>query len=214
MAPSTYLRRNVLKAGAATAVAATAGLAIAACDTSDSTSQNPQSSGSVSAALPTYVPFAGGIQPDFPGSADGVLPCYTSYPRSPKAVYEGRPLDGDEVKIFGSTGGLVPQPLERNDYWQELNTRSGGTLDFVITPSTDYPSKLATLLAGNDLPDVVSFLPGLVPQLPRVLKAVFHDLTEYLAGDAIKKYPFLANIQHPADSVAQCHPQRRGLRTA
>ncbi|RCK71239.1 hypothetical protein DT076_01965 [Desertihabitans brevis] len=55
------------------------------------------------------------------------------------------------------------------------------------------PTKFDTTVAGGDLPDVV-YVPTDVAQLPRLMEAKFHDLTELLSGDAVAEYPALANL--------------------
>ena len=64
-------------------------------------------------------------------------------------------------------------------------------------PLSDCPVKLATLLAGGDLPDYVWFPlnpPAQIPQLPELVKSKFQDLTEYLSGDNIKQFTNLGNV--------------------
>jgi len=65
-----------------------------------------------------------------------------------------------------------------------------------ITPLADYQTtKLATIIASNDLPDILFIAPGtVVAGLPEFLQAKCADLTPYLAGDAVKDYPNLANF--------------------
>jgi putative aldouronate transport system substrate-binding protein len=56
-------------------------------------------------------------------------------------------------------------------------------------------------VAGGDFPDYLQ-LYGQVPQLPSMLAAKCQDLTKYLSGDAVKDYPYLANI--PPDYWKTC----------
>src|SRR5262249_4528672 len=65
----------------------------------------------------------------------------------------------------------------------------------------DYAAKLSTLMAGDDLPDIICFLGALsgattilsaVPGGYQFLQAKATDLTPYLAGDAAKAYSNLA----------------------
>ncbi len=69
-----------------------------------------------------------------------------------------------------------------------------------MATAADYTAKLTVVIAGDDLPEVVALRP--VGDLPKLLKARFTDLTEHLSGDAIKKYPGLANI--PTASWKSC----------
>lgn len=90
--------------------------------------------------------------------------------------------------------GALPPALDRNQYWQELNARLNIDWKPSLTPGDQFPSKVAATIAGGDLPDLVQLLHRGVPQLPGVLEHFFADLTPYLSGDAVKKYPALANI--------------------
>jgi putative aldouronate transport system substrate-binding protein len=64
-----------------------------------------------------------------------------------------------------------------------------------IVAQADYVVTLPTVLAGQDLPDIMYISPTVViPQLPTFFKSKMADLTPYLSGDAIKDYPNLANI--------------------
>ncbi|HEU0167867.1 MAG TPA: extracellular solute-binding protein, partial [Chloroflexota bacterium] len=146
--------------------------------------------------LPTYVPFAGGPKPDFPGSSDGVvLPAYLTYPKDqPKTVPQpfGK---GEDVNTMMSTTQAVPTPVDQNPAWQQVNKEMG--VNFKMTPAqiADYPVKLNATIAGGQLPDLMSISTGtIVANLPGFLDALCQDLTPFLSGDAIKDYPNLANI--------------------
>jgi putative aldouronate transport system substrate-binding protein len=63
-----------------------------------------------------------------------------------------------------------------------------------MVPTAEYNTKLATTIAGSDIPDMV-FLSSLqILGIPQFLQKACADLTPYVAGDAIKEYPNLANI--------------------
>ncbi len=77
-------------------------------------------------------------------------------------------------------------------------------LQLTIVPTPDMPTKFATLVAGNDLPDLIepattlpNGLPAGIGNLPAFLAAKCQNLDEFLAGDAVNEYPFLANIPTP-----------------
>src|SRR5204863_6637049 len=78
-------------------------------------------------------------------------------------------------------------------------------VQFHVVQPVHYPIKLATVMATDDLPDVILFSGGLnvniggaggggTANLPTFLQTKCADLTPYLSGDAIKDYPFLAAI--------------------
>ena len=58
--------------------------------------------------------------------------------------------------------------------------------------NADWEQKFATVIAGNDLPDMLQT--RVVANFPQLLDKRFTRLDEFLSGDAIKDYPNLANI--------------------
>src|SRR5699024_4308840 len=89
---------------------------------------------------------------------------------------------------------------KNNKFWQEMNTRVGSPLDISLTSSGDYDAKFATVVAGNQLPDM--YLVGRMTSLPKFMTSKAADLTDHLGGDKILDYPALANI--PTESWRQC----------
>ena len=93
-----------------------------------------------------------------------------------------------------------PTPFENNPAWQEINKQLNVDFKMNIVAPGDYVAKLATVMAGNDMPDLLFFYYNLqtaitaVAGVPQFLDSQGADLTPYLAGDAIKDYPSLANI--------------------
>ncbi|MFD0511294.1 hypothetical protein ACFQ0Q_13590 [Streptomyces aureus] len=64
-----------------------------------------------------------------------------------------------------------------------------------MVPDADFRTKMATLFAGDDLPDIINIGGGYVlPREAQFVKSRCEDLTEYLSGDAVKDYPNLAGI--------------------
>lgn len=151
------------------------------------------------AVFPSYVPYDG-ITPDLKGEG-GVSDAMLHYPADPKKVTDGPPGDGDDVGIFTLSTNPVPPGLDKNDYWKELNTRLGFDLKVSVVPS-DFADRFQTAIAGDRLPDIFAYFPGDVPSLPSMLAERAADLTGLLAGDAVTKYPFLANI--PTESWQSC----------
>ena len=106
------------------------------------------------------------------------------------------PLRGGEVTGYVSTVSPPPPPMEQNPAWQEVNKQLGGTLKLTIASSADYPTKLNTVIAGDDLPELIYINPAthnLANQLA-FLQAKMADLTPYLGGDAVRDFPNLANF--------------------
>ena len=110
-------------------------------------------------------------------------------------------LESQECSIADTT------PFDQNPAWQEVNRQLNATVQFNIVPNpADYPVKLATLMAGSDLPDLLYLQRGLsaAANLTVFLQNQCADLTPYLAGDAAKDYPYLAAIPTFAWQNAGC----------
>src|SRR6266508_1775786 len=146
--------------------------------------------------LPTRV-ILQGIKPDLPGSDDGLIdPAFVNYPANPVKSVADTPGRGGDVNVTTWTTSAAPTPMDSNALWQAVNKELGVNLNISIQPQADYPTvKLPTIIAGNDLPDILYIATtAVIPQLPAFLKSKMADLTPYLSGDAIKDYPNLANF--------------------
>jgi putative aldouronate transport system substrate-binding protein len=145
--------------------------------------------------LPTFIPFQGPT-PDLAGNASGVPPTYFAYPKTAVKTVSGPVGKGDEVTLAGKFIGQPVNPLDQNVAWQEMNKQVGANLKFMMYPNQDYPTRLQTLIAGNQLPDIFveQFQASTMQSEPEFLESQCSDLTPYLAGDAIKDYPNLANL--------------------
>ncbi|MGD7788916.1 extracellular solute-binding protein [Propionibacteriaceae bacterium Y1700] len=178
-------RRAVL--GGGLAVAATA--ALSGCRSS----KDPGATQSRNAAvqLPTYVKYEG-VTPDYKGNAvlnDG----FKKFPESLVKGVEQAPGDGKPISFMTNIPGALPPGKDQNKFWQELNTQLGSDLEISMATNDEYPTKFQTRVASGDLPDIVNVPVG-TARMPELLAASCVDLTEHLAGDAVKKYPFLANL--------------------
>jgi putative aldouronate transport system substrate-binding protein len=146
--------------------------------------------------LPTYVAFSG-AKPDAPGSPDGMIDAgYAAYPSTrPKSV-QSTPGDGSDINIMTYTAGAVPNALDQNPGWQEVNKQVGANLKVNMTPFADYfGTKLQVTIAGGELPDLFFIIadPG-ITLVPEFFQAKVADLTPHVSGDAVKEYPNLAAI--------------------
>src|SRR6266540_5806457 len=151
--------------------------------------------------IPTYAAFPNKPKPDFPSQGDPYLDGYINFPKNPvKALPAEAPGQGGTVTAM--TIGLFPPPtpFENNPAWQEINKQLNVDFRMNIVAPGDYEAKLATVMAGNDLPDLLFFYYNLqtaittVAGVPQFLAAQAADLTPYLAGDAVKDYPNLAAL--------------------
>jgi putative aldouronate transport system substrate-binding protein len=146
--------------------------------------------------LPTYMPSASGVRPDLPSTGPNISDAYASYPKDPPKVNRDTPGRGGEVTTH--VGAYYPPntPLDQNPAWQEVNRQLGVTVRMDPVSLTDLFTKTATMMAGDTLPDLMSFSQGwnASPNLPQFVEAKCADLTPYLSGDAVKAYPNLAAI--------------------
>jgi putative aldouronate transport system substrate-binding protein len=181
-------------AGLATPTSATAAAEAASTRTAPVTRPASVVSKSGRLALPMYIP-PNSPRPDVEGGAI-TPPGYTRYPAKLIRSVGDPPARGGEINVVTQTLGTVPPGMDVNPIWQEMNKRVGATLKISITPFADYGAKLPTILASNDMPDLL-FLPRgqPVPGFAQFLEAKAADLTPFLSGDGIKEYPNLA--AHP-----------------
>jgi putative aldouronate transport system substrate-binding protein len=199
----TFSRRRLI----VTAAAGTALPLLAACTAGVPAAPTAPPSGSTSAskpasALPTYMPNTTGPKPDFPAAGPQYQDGFINYPKNPvKALPATPPGAGGKILAYtNNSAPAPPTPFEQNQAWQEVNKQLNADVQFTIIAQSDYLTKLATVMAGNDLPDVM-LIPGntnsgaaQIQGLTQFLQAKAADLTPYLAGDAAKDYPNLAAI--------------------
>jgi putative aldouronate transport system substrate-binding protein len=155
------------------------------------------------AVLPTYLPITNGPTPDFPAGGPSYCDGFDRYPANPaKALPSEPPGSGGPVTVFTEAALPLPTPYEQNPAWQAVNKQLNANVQFSIAAVPDYPAKLATIMAGNDLPDILSFVSitplsttlSFIPGGQQFLEAQAADLTPYLGGDAARDYPNLAAI--------------------
>lgn len=187
-------RRAFLGASAAVAVGAPL---LAACSSSASSTSKADRA----VKLPTYLKYKG-VTPDLVGSNEtGVLDGFYHYPKNPVKAIDGVPGDGKSISMMTNIPTAIPPGVGSNEFWKAVNKRVGSDLQITMSSNDDYPTKFQTVVAGGDLPDIINVPPSATDQ-PALLKAKCHELTEYLSGDAVKKYPFLANL--PTEAWKGC----------
>ena len=151
--------------------------------------------------LPTFVPFQG-PKPDLAGNAQGLDPAYYKFPSELIKSVPQPPGDGSPVSAIVYLTLAAPPAMAQNGAWQAVNKALNATLDMQLVPAADYPAKINTVLAGNDLPDfiynpTITVPVGVIAGLPQLLQSKAADLTQYLSGDAVKDYPNLAHYTNP-----------------
>jgi putative aldouronate transport system substrate-binding protein len=212
---SVTSRRGFLRVVAGGAVAGAALPLLAACgQTVPSTPSStvapgataaaaaPTGAAKPSSAYPTFMASTGGPKPDFPASGPQFEDGFSTYPKNPvKALPATPPGLGSKVLYYtNNSAPAPPTPLDQNQAWQAVNKELNAEMSFTIIAQADYLVKLATVMAGNDLPDIM-LIPGAnasgaaqVQTLTPFLAAQAADLTPFLGGDAAKDYPNLAAI--------------------
>ena len=157
-------------------------------------------------AYPTYLPVAKAPKPDYANDDPRYDPGFDNYPANPYRATQSAPGSGSIVKVLIAAYYPLPIPFEQNTTWQEINRQLNANVQMNIIAGTDYRSKLATVMASDDLPDIIHLYQGWSAgqNLPAFLKAKCADLTPYLGGDAAREYPYLAAIPTYAWKNAIC----------
>ncbi|MFE7326573.1 hypothetical protein ACFU8W_16590 [Streptomyces sp. NPDC057565] len=213
---STHLSRRGFMGAAGIAGLTVAGLSSLTACGSGATVSKGGAKASAKLKLPTYVP-AQTAPADLAGNASGLDATYLRYPKKlTKSVAEA-PGDGSRITALTETF-TTPAPAQgKNAYWQELNKRLGSQFDMtiVVEEGAGYPGKFNAIVASGDIPDLVWFPPNQgLQHVPELLDAKFHDLTPHLSGDAVKKYPNLANLPTSAWKTAVINGKIRGVAVA
>lgn len=178
---------------------------IAACSTTNS--NNAADPGKKSTP-PTYVPYES-AKPDLPGDDTGGVPAgYYHYPAEPPTFAQGPIGTGDEISAL-LQGSRVAVPQEKNGWWQHLEKEMNVKLKLNSLVSADYGNKFKVNLAGGDFPDLTQIVE--VPDMPQVLDKYFVNLSDYLSGDNVKKYPGLAALPPSAWTAGMVNGRLYGV---
>jgi putative aldouronate transport system substrate-binding protein len=167
-------------------------------------------SGKNSKALPNYVPANLLAKPDYDAQDPRVTLGWDNYPNNPpKSWNKPAPGAGGSVTAFAVDYYPPPTPYDQNPTWQAVNKALNADFQMTQVAGPDYALRMSTMMAGNDIPDIIHLFAGLTgpfvpPGTAEFVKAKCQDLTQFLAGDAIKDYPNLAAIPTYAWSNSAC----------
>lgn len=200
-------RRDLLK-GLGIGTAGVAGLAGCSGSAGDPSGTNGRAAGAA-ANPPAYVPYSE-VAPDKPGTAEGVPPVFYNYPQPPVAR-DGYPLTG--IEPWRALMQAVPPQVApaQNTCYQNFAKATGSPFEIIFGTYADYLEKFQVTVASGDIPDFAMISPNSVQRLPQLLEKSFTDLTDVLGGDAVKKYPGLANITPPTWTIPSLNGRIWGI---
>ncbi|MER5436917.1 Tat pathway signal sequence domain protein, partial [Streptomyces sp. NPDC002588] len=208
-------RRAFVNGALAVAGAAALSPLLSACGNGSAGSKGGTNTKSgLAAALPHYQASTS-VKPDIPSvtGPDGAFtsPGFLSYPAHPVTTVRGIPGKGGSYTAVTPIWGTMPPP--DNSYYRAMNKALGIDLTMKPANGNDYATVVPTMTASRKLPDWV--------QLPSWWNATFNvsalagtqlaDLTPYLSGDKIKKYPNLAAIPTGAWQAAAWEDKIYGI---
>ncbi|GAA0672464.1 extracellular solute-binding protein [Kitasatospora atroaurantiaca] len=191
-------RRSFLTTAATVAGAAAMAPMLSACGSGSAKKSGANTKEGLKAALPAYVPNGNAVKPDIAsvqGGPDAATdPAYLSYPASPPSSVSGVPGKGGSYTAVTPLWGT--NPPAGNSFFQAMNKALGVELTVKPADGNTYDTIVPTMTAAKKLPDWIN--------LPAWWNAKFNtgslvgsqlaDLTPYLSGDNIKKYPNLAAL--------------------
>ncbi|MEU4769375.1 hypothetical protein AB0H12_39645 [Actinosynnema sp. NPDC023794] len=154
-------------------------------------------SDALKAALPKYVPSSA-IKADIASVAGGpdILtdPGFLTYPSNQVTTVSGIPGKGGRYTTVTPLWGTIP-PAD-NSFYQAMNKALGVTLDMKPADGNNYATIVPTMTAAKRLPDWIQLPSWWNPNfnVGELAGSQLADLTPYLSGDNITKYPNLAAI--------------------
>ncbi len=193
-----FSRRNFLAAGAGVVGALAAMPLLSGCGGAPSSTGGVSTTKGLGSILPDHVPLTNGPKPDIPvvTGINGAMtdPGYLTYPTNLVRTVRSTPGSGGSYTAIIPLWGSIPKA--DNAYDQALNKALGANLTVSPAEGMGYGTTLPTLVAGNKLPDWIN-----IPSwnngnanTGELAAQRFADLTPYLSGSNIRKYPNLAAI--------------------
>jgi putative aldouronate transport system substrate-binding protein len=209
-APAPAPTSQATSAPAATVSVATQAPAGATPPAAAPTVVGAAASGRTNPALPSYIAPNLAAKPDYDAHDPRVTLAWDNYPKDPPTSWnKPAPGTGSKVQAFVVDYYPPPTPYDSNPTWQAVNKALNADIQMTQVAGSDYQLRMATLMAGNDIPDMIHLFAGITgafvpPGTAEFVKSQCQDLTQFLAGDAIKDYPNLAAIPTYAWSNSAC----------
>lgn len=191
--PRNISRRGFLTTAAGAAGAVAAAPVLAACGTGGAPATTGAASKSLLQRILPHYQENSLIKPDFP-SVDGSSPAYLTYPAKLVRTVTETPGSGGSYTAITPLWGTIPSAS--NPFDQTVNKALGASVSVSPANGNNYSTILPQLFSGNKLPDWIQVPTFWAPPLNFGQAAAdkLADLTPYLAGDKIKRYPNLAAV--------------------
>jgi putative aldouronate transport system substrate-binding protein len=190
-------RRSFLNAAVSAAGLVAMGPLLSACGSGPAQRAGVGSEAALKAVLPAYVPNTS-IKPDIPSVAGGpdvmTNPGFLSYPANRVATVSGIPGKGGTYSAVTPLWGTIP-PAD-NAFYAAMNKALGVQLEMKPADGNNYNTIIPTMTASKRLPDWIQLPTWWNSQMNvgGLVGNQLADLTPFLSGDNIKKYPNLAAI--------------------
>jgi len=191
---ATTNRRAFLALLATAAAAAGSGGLLAACSKTPGRGGSATNVDALSGLLPNYKAMSL-VKADIAGTppvANGFL----TYPSNLVDAVTDKPgKGGGTIKAMTPWWGPTPPGLDNSSYLKAVADELGVAVDFTVQDGNTYGDKLSAVLGARDVPDLLcvpSWEYGKIPAFVDAVKALFEDLTPFLQGDKVSKYPMLA----------------------
>lgn len=194
-------RRSFLNAAVSAAGLVAMGPLLSACGGGGPQRAGVNAESALKAVLPAYLPN-NSIKPDIASVAGGpdVLtdPGFLGYPANRVATVSGVPGRGGKYSAVTPLWGTIP-PAD-NSFYQAMNKALGIQLEMKPADGNNYNTIIPTMTAAKKLPDWINLPTWWNPAFNTagLVGNQLADLTPYLSGDNIKKYPNLAAIPSAA----------------
>jgi putative aldouronate transport system substrate-binding protein len=190
---SLVTRRGFLTATAGAAGAVAAAPLLAACGSGGAPAKTGAASTSLLQRILPQYKESSLIKPDYP-SVDGSSPAYLSYPANLVRTVSEIPGGGGSYSAITPLWGTIPSA--NNPFDQAVNKALGASVSVNPANGNNYSTILPPLFSGNKIPDWIQVPTFWAPPLNFGQAAAdrLADLTPYLAGSKISKYPNLAAI--------------------